>query len=194
MKKEEKIKSLLEINEPIETSEEKSLDKSQEETPATEPNEEVVEEEDAKDIVDIDLDAKKQMVILERFRIAHDNNRIIELNTRDINVVKRLDEAYNNIQDYLDKSTDIKTDEKDLTATLDILEGQEAYIRSQINYIFGTDVCTPILQDISVMSSKNGQYAFEWLITEVFKFYESAITKEAKKVQARVKKHTSKYW
>ena len=149
-------------------------------------------------IIDVDLDAKKDMVILDRFRIAHDNNRIIELNTRDIGVVSRFSKGYKKIQDYVSKIDDSDlagiNSLEDIDKALDSLDKHEKYIRSQINYIFGTDVCTPILQDLSVLATKNGTYAFEYVISEVLKFYEKSITKEANAIKSRVNKHTSKYW
>lgn len=166
--------------------------------PIVESKPETKEKKEDDNIIDVDLDAKKDMVILDRFRIAHDNNRIIELNTRDIGVVSRFSKGYKKIQDYVSKIDDSDlagiNSLEDIDKALDSLDKHEKYIRSQINYIFGTDVCTPILQDLSVLATKDGTYAFEYVISSVLKFYEKSITKEANAIKARVNKHTSKYW
>ena len=175
----------------VETSEEQILEEAVVEEPATEEPEETVE-----DVIDVDIDAKDHIAKIQRYRIAKDNNRIIELDVGDgVGVVRRFNEAYKNIQEYAQQAenNEIK-DSEDIDSTLEILDAQEEYIRGQINYIFGTDVCTPILQDVSVLTLRNGTYAFEYVITEVLKFYEAAITKEANAIKARVNKHTSKYW
>lgn len=152
--------------------------------------------EEIEDIIDVDLDAKDHIANIQRYRIAKDNNRIIELDVGDgIGVVRRFSTAYANINEYLEKVKDINLEEEeDVKGALEIIDAQEEYIRGQINYIFGTDVCTPVLQDMSVMTSKNGTYAFEYVISEILKFYEKTITKEANAIKARVNKHTSKYW
>ena len=169
-----------------------NLDETTIEEPLVETTEEAIEE----NVIDVDLDAKDHIANIQRYRIAKDNNRIIELDVGDgIGVVRRFKKAYENIKDYLEKVEGINLEEEeDVKGAIELIEAQEEYIRGQINYIFGTDVCTPVLQDMSVMTTKNGDFAFEYVISEILKFYEKSIEKEANAIKSRVNKHTSKYW
>ena len=107
----------------------------------------------AEELKDISLSSKKS------FRIDGDNNRIIYLDTSDMNILVRLEETYPEIQrlaveaaDKIVKSKISEDEEGDeetkssLNDITEILKEIDSKMRAKLNYIFASDVadiCEP---------------------------------------------------
>lgn len=142
-------------------------------------------------IVDIDLSITRK----KRFRIDGDDNRIIELNTSDMTILNRLDEADKQLRELADKATFgmSETGEDDNADVVKELLATDKQMRDIIDYLFDapvSDVCAP---DGSMYDPFNGKYRFEHIMETLFTLYEKNITEEIKKMRRNVQKHTDKY-
>jgi len=146
------------------------------------------------DIIDISLSVTRK----KKFRIDGDDSRIIELNTSDINVIGRLNEAYKNLIEMANKAStildDIDTDTQEgLDKMVSALKDIDKEMRELIDFIFDSkisDICAP---DGSMYDPFNGQFRFEHIIETLSGLYENNFDKEFKKMSSNVRKHTDKY-
>ena len=141
-------------------------------------------------IIDIDLSVTRK----KRFRIDGDDNRVIELNTSDMTILNRLDEADRQLRELADKANfelaDVEDENRDIVKELLATDKQ---MREIIDYLFDapvSDVCAP---DGSMYDPFNGKYRFEHIMEALFIQYENNIAEEIKKMRKNVQKHTSKY-
>lgn len=154
-------------------------------------------------IVDADLDLSG--IRRKRFRIDGDDNRILELNTSDLNLIVRLREAYPRIKqlvdetfrdlpisDTADDNYDFMTDES-TGKTVDILKKADADMRSLLDEIFDSNVSEICAPSGSMYDPINGKLRFEHIIDCLSALYEREISTEMRKVTTNVRKHTDKY-
>lgn len=155
----------------------------------------------ANDVVDIDLSVIRK----KRFRIDHDDDRIIELNTSDLGILARLKETYPKLIDLANTAfKDVP--EVDSTAedynfatdpatasVIDALQDADKKMREMINYIFDSDVSDICVPSGSMYDPINGAFRFEHIIDKLSALYETDISTEMTSISQRVKKHTDKY-
>ena len=144
----------------------------------------------ANNIIDIDLSVTRK----KRFRIDGDDSRIIELNTSDMTILTRLDEADKRLQELAEHANFELTgeDEDDKKVVAELL-ATDKEMRELIDYVFDapvSDVCAP---DGSMYDPFNGKYRFEHIIETLCQLYEDNINAEVKKMRRQVQKHTDKY-
>lgn len=140
-------------------------------------------------IVDIDLSITRK----KRFRIDGDDNRIIELNTSDMTILNRLDEADKQLRELADKATFDVSETEDNADVVKELLATDKQMRAIIDYLFDapvSDICAP---DGSMYDPFNGKYRFEHIMEILFALYEKNISEEIKKMRKNVQKHTDKY-
>lgn len=153
----------------------------------------------ANDVVDISLSAIRK----KRIRLDGDDNRIIELNTSDLGILSRLKEAYPKLMSFTQEAVnkwpdtiadgDDIYDSPELTDVINILQDIDKKMRDLIDYIFDSkiaDMCAPFG---SMYDPVNGEFRFEHIINTLSGLYETDLSKEMKKMSARISKHTSKY-
>lgn len=162
----------------------------------------------AEDIKDISLSSKKA------YRIDGDNSRILYLDTSDMNILVRMEEAYPEIQklalDAVDKlsksrsgsiSGDTKEDSEETTAETqsflnditEVLKEIDSKMRDRLNYIFASDVADICEPTGNMYDPVGGEFRFEHIIEVLTGLYANNITAEFKSMQEKVKKHTNKY-
>ena len=152
----------------------------------------------AEDIKDISLSTKKS------FRIDGDNNRIIYLDTSDMNVVVRFNEVYPEIQKLaVDATTrlatlkDSKSEDTDETSPLndisEILKDIDKQMRDKVDYIFASEVADMCAPTGNMYDINNGEFRYEHIVDVLSSLYTNNFKSEFKKMQERVKKHTAKY-
>lgn len=152
-------------------------------------------------VVDISLGAIRK----KRFRIDGDDNRILELNTSDLNILARLKEAYPKLVNLADgafknmpeldstgEDYNFMTDEA--TAEMIVtLEKADKEMRELVDYIFNSNVSELCAPDGSMYDPIDGQLRFEHIIGTLAALYEADVTGEMNKLSSRVQKHTTKY-
>ena len=158
---------------------------------------------DVNEIVDINLSAIQK----KRFRIDGDNNRILELNTSDLNLLSRLKEAYpklialaNEAFEKWPKEADDATQEDvdfmsdpTITTSIEILQNVDSEMRKLLDYIFDSNVSEMCAPSGSMYDPLNGKLRYEHIVETLAGLYEHDISTEMNKIATRVNKHTDKY-
>jgi hypothetical protein len=162
-----------------------------------------VNSEATDDVIDLDLSVTKK----KRFRFDKDNNRILELNTSDMNILARISDAYPKLKEQQEKAAklmegiDIKDNddiidseiEKDMVTVSDRLKAIDKDMRELIDFMFNANVSEVAAPDGSMYDPYNGSFRFEYIITLLIKQYENNLQAEFSKMSKQMEKHTSKY-
>lgn len=145
---------------------------------------------------DIDLSAVRK----KRFRIDGDNNRFIELNTSDMNILSRLTEAYPKLEKLQAKAIKISEDlntqngeDFDEVKLGKDLKGIDNDMRNIIDDIFASNVSEVCAGEGSMFDPFGGVCRYEHIINVLIKLYDDNISAEADQLKKNVEKHTSKY-
>ena len=130
----------------------------------------------------------------KRFTIDDDENRILELDTSDLNVIKRLKEFYPKLK-ALEEKTQNAPDFRDgeLGDIAEFLDDIDHEMRVAVDTIFDSNVCEVCVPNGSMYDPINGRLRYEILIDILSKLYDENLTAEIKKINKRIEKHTAKY-
>lgn len=131
-----------------------------------------------------------------RFRVNGDNDKILELNTSDPNVLTRLNKGYKELVKLTDKVASLKYDENEENASdklADALEDLDNQMKAQLDYIFDAEVGKVLAGNSSMYSIRDGKFRFETVIETLGNLYENSFNKEFEAMRKRVAKRTSKY-
>ena len=152
------------------------------------------------DIVDISLSGARK----KKIRIDGDDNRILELNTSDLNLLVRLREVYPELttlskeafsnwpDEEIPEDMDFMSDPNVSKAT-EILKETDAKMRELIDYIFDANVSEVCAPSGSMYDPVGGKLRYEHIVDCLSALYEKDISMEMKKISKRVQKHTDKY-
>lgn len=152
-------------------------------------------ENGSENVVDIELPQIKKA----RFRINGDSKKILELNTSDMGIVKRLNEVYPKLQELAKKATTFNEEElKDnsdeaLAKFAEKLDDIDKDMRNLVDELFQSNVSEVCCDDGTMYDLYGGMMRFEHIISKLSELYENNFKNEFNKVRARIKKHTSKY-
>ena len=142
------------------------------------------------------IDIKIGGIQRKRYRINGDDSKIIELNPSDFNITVRLNEAYPKLAKCesriveLNASGDNEDNLESFAKTLSELDNE---MRELIDYIFDSQVSDICCDGGSMYDLIDGYMRYEIIVDNLVKLYEDNISKESKKIQKRIKSHTSKY-
>ena len=160
-----------------------------------------VNNEVSEDVIDLDLSVTKK----KRFRFDKDNNRIIELNTSDMNIIARMSEAYPKLKEQQEKAaklmegieiTEDATDGKvaeDIGTMAERLKTIDNDMRDLIDFMFNAPVSAVAAPDGSMYDPYEGSFRFEYIIALLIKQYENNLESEFAKMSRQMEKHTAKY-
>lgn len=144
-------------------------------------------------LMDIDLSETKK----ERFRIDGDNNRIIELNTSDMGIVKRIGNIYPELRKMANVANlmipEDATEEEGMNMVGDKVSEIDMKMRSLLNELFDSEVDVACAPDGTMFDMFNGRFRFEIIIDRLAKLYGDKFESEVEKVTKRINKHTDKY-
>lgn len=162
-------------------------------------SEDVVKDEVAtEDVQDIDLTSIQK----KRFRINGDNDKILELNTSDLNIVARLGESYpklnkfmDEVQSKLDELPDASTieNEEDFKKFSDLLKELDNKMRTEVDYIFDAPVSEVCASDGNMWDPIDGAFRYEHILEKLSKLYENNFNEEFARMKAKVNMKTQKY-
>lgn len=151
------------------------------------------------DIIDLDLSVTKK----KKFRFNKDDDRIVEVNTSDMNLMQRVSDAYPKLQDLQTKATKLTdgieiTDEEasaldSLTTMAERLSAVDKEMRELIDYMFDAPVSAAAAPDGSMYDPFSGSFRYEHIIAVVIAQYEKNLQSEFSKMEKQLKKHTDKY-
>ena len=145
--------------------------------------------------MDLDLSATRK----KRIRIDGDDNRIIELNTSDLDIIERLNNLTSRIDSLSTKYAELRFDDnleekEDNTADFEkALHTIDSEMRDIVDELFQSkvsDVCAP---DGTMWDMFNGYFRYEIIMEKLINLYADNIQKEAEKTMARLHKYTDKY-
>ena len=131
----------------------------------------------------------------KEFTINGDENRVIRFNPSDVAMLKRLNQAKENILEAMKGNEDIELDEEG--KPIDSLENASKIIRhidntikEQINYIFNYEVADVVFGEQSPMANVNGLPLYVRFMESIKPVIEEAMKEERKKSRKRVEKYT----
>jgi hypothetical protein len=159
-----------------------------------------IKNEVAEDIIDLDLSVTRK----KRFRFDKDNNRILELNVSDMNIMSRISEAYPKLKAQQEKAgklmEGIEVDddsedgiEKSMATMSERLKAIDNDMRELIDYMFNAPVSAVAAPDGSMYDPYEGSFRFEYIITLLIQQYENNLQAEFKKMSKQMERHTAKY-
>lgn len=146
-------------------------------------------------VADIDLGAIKK----KRFRINGDKDKIIELNTSDMNIVSRLNKIYPKLQELANEAVSLSKEDLDdnteegLKKFAEKLETIDGKMCNLIDELFDAKVSAVCKDGGSMYDPFGGVFRFEHVIGALAKLYENNFNTEFGKMKQRMSKHTSKY-
>ena len=152
-------------------------------------------------IIDLDLSITQK----KKFRFGKDDNRIVEVNTSDMNLMQRVNVAYPKLQELQVKASkmteglDIKEDDimantLDSLATMaERLSAVDTEMRELLDYMFDAPVSAAAAPDGSMYDPFDGSFRYEHIIAIMMKQYEDNLQSEFNKMEKQLKKHTDKY-
>ena len=141
--------------------------------------------DDAK-IIDLNIDGIQK----QRFRINGDPNSIIELNTSDMGIGDRLQTGLQKLQEKMSEIAELSDDDEELS---DKMKKANEVMCEWVDYIFDSPISQVLSKGGTMYDPKDGMFRYEHIIDGLTKLYSDNINKEYKAIQARIKKHTSKY-
>jgi hypothetical protein len=150
-------------------------------------------------IRDISFDDIKR----EQFRIDGGDSRILELNTSDFGIAKRLSTAepkllqwaqtaFTDLPQLIEDGNGDITDES-FTKLGDVLQTADTQLREIIDYIFDSDVSAKCAPHGYMYDVINGNLRFEVIIDKLSQLYQENISREMSAINDRIKQRTAKY-
>lgn len=115
----------------------------------------------------------------------------IVIDPTDFNILKRLDEAQKNIDEYVKQAEGAAGEAEE--NVLEKLESIDTKIRESINHVFDSDVCSAVFGNRHALSVSGGKYLFERLLESLAPVFKDIAEQETKASKARVAKYAGKY-
>ena len=153
------------------------------------------------EVIDLDLSITKK----KKFRFDKDDNRVVEVNTSDMNLMQRVSVAYPKLQKLQDNASklteglDLNETDSEASAMHDIstmaerLSAVDAEMRELLDYMFDAPVSAAAAPNGSMYDPFNGSFRYEHIIAIMMKQYEDNLQSEFKKMERQMKAHTDKY-
>ena len=129
----------------------------------------------------------------KRFAVDGDETRYIEIDTGDTGILARwsgVKKWFESAQERLAAMPKIEENtEESVDKFSEEFNALSEEVRQQLNTLFDSDVCTPIVGNGSMLRTVNGEPLFLITLETLLPLYEADIKVEMKKVE----KHTAKY-
>lgn len=122
----------------------------------------------------------------KEYQIGDDENAVIRINTTDVGILARLNEAVKNIEQIQKKYENAEN-----TDAIQLITECDKDIREQINYIFGSDVCTVAFGEINCLSLVGGKPIFENFLEVLIPVMQADFESAQKNSNKKVGKYTS---
>lgn len=122
----------------------------------------------------------------KEYQIGDDENAVIRINTADVGILARLNEAVKNIEQIQKKYENAEN-----TDAIQLITECDKDIREQINYIFGSDVCTVAFGEINCLSLAGGKPIFENFLEVLIPVMQADFESAQKISDEKVGKYTS---
>ena len=157
--------------------------------------EKTIEDNAVKDVIDIDLSSIKK----KKFRINGDNNLIIELNTSDMNIITRLEEATPKFQALEQKINELgnvasqdQGDSEAIAATAQALREVDKGMRDMIDFVFDSPIADKVSDGGTMYDVFGGKFRYEHVLDKFMALYEENLANEYRLMKKRVNKYAKK--
>lgn len=125
----------------------------------------------------------------KEYQIGDDENAVIRINTTDVGILARLNEAVRNIEQIQKKYENAEKAES--TDAIQLITECDKDIREQINYIFCSDVCTAAFGEVNCLSLVGGKPIFENFLEVLIPVMQADFESAQKISDEKVGKYTS---
>lgn len=145
----------------------------------------------------VDFEAEKTPVRLGK------SDRYFYMDFNDTNFPVRFKEGRENIGKFFEEKRDElqiedvssltrqKLTSEEIERTIKLSDEIDAFIRKQINFVFGYDVCADVFGEASCVSvTRNGEYYFDSFLNSVLPLVEREYKIRLKASNERIKKYT----
>lgn len=122
----------------------------------------------------------------KEYSINGDESKVIRFRPTDFAINNRVDKAIKEIEKISRKYSQIN----DRDAFDSIIKCDEE-VKEQINYIFGSDVCSIVFEGANCMSISKGVPLYQHFINAVVPLIKKEVSEEQKKSDNIIKKYTS---
>ena len=139
------------------------------------------------DVIDIEL----KEIQKKRFRLDRDNSRVIELDTSDLTVIKRLEEIYPKMLSLVEEAQTSITENPD--GTLDAVIEINNKMKDLLDYAFDSKIADKACPSGTLYDPINGKFRFEYIMEKLIGLYDENLSNEIQLMEKRVNKHTAKY-
>lgn len=133
----------------------------------------------------------------KQFTVDGDETRVIEIDTGDTGILGRWSSVkkwFESVQERLEAMPKIEENSEEsadqFSAEFNEMSNE---VRQQLNILFDSDVCTPIVGNGSMLRTVNGEPLFMLTLETLLPLYEEDIKVEMQKSQKKIDKHTAKY-
>lgn len=148
------------------------------------------------DIIDLDLSVTAKKAI----RFDKDDNRIVYINTSDMGIIKRFEDAIEKLNTLQKESLSVlsneiesATEEESAHLIAETLEDIDAKMRTLIDEIFDAPVSAVAAPSGTMYDPFNGTWRYEYIIECIILHCTENLVEEFKKMDQKLKKHTQKY-
>lgn len=153
------------------------------------------------EIIDLDLSVTRK----KKFRFDKDDTRVVEVNTSDMNLMQRVNDAYPKLQalqikaSKLTEGIDVEDDTSErnaldsLAVMAERLSAVDVEMRELLDYMFDAPVSSAAAPTGSMYDPFNGSFRYEHIITVMMTQYEKNLQSEFAQMEKQLKKHTDKY-
>lgn len=148
-------------------------------------------------IIDVDL----SVIERKRFRINGDNSKILLLNTSDLRVGARMQEAYEKLNNLMDDVVNRlgevpdeagEASEEQTADVFKALDEIDKEMREQVDYVFDSNVSEICASDGSMWDPLDGAFRYEHIMEAISGLYENNLSQEFAKMKGRVEDRSAK--
>lgn len=134
------------------------------------------------------MDKKLNLGFTEKTKYFVDDERYIEIDDADTNIVTRLTEICSDISNYLDEN-EVEAEANVLEKAKKMKEA-DLFIKERINYAFDSDVSSVLFGNASCLSvTKKGEYYFENAVSCLVEAMGKTMDVNFGKMNERMKKY-----
>lgn len=124
----------------------------------------------------------------------------VRLNPTDMNFIETvfnaledIDRMYTGYQEEAKKIEKIEDDKEACIQMFDLTSNANVQIREKINNLFSTDICTPIIGGMSILTPADGFPLWANILFGFIDLFDAKLVEEKQKQNPRIEKYTKKY-
>lgn len=124
----------------------------------------------------------------------------VRLNPTDMNFIETvfnaledIDRMYTGYQEEVKKIEKIEDDKEAGIQMFDLTSNANVQIREKINNLFSTDICTPIIGNMSILTPADGFPLWANILFGFIDLFDAKLVEEKQKQNPRIEKYTKKY-